>query len=101
MRGAPIEPHGMGGVHVHLKVVPGATRDAIAGLYGDRIRVRVRAAPESGQANEAVLALLAKTLKVPARQVSLVRGPTTPRKTIVVRGLDAATVQHLLLDDRA
>lgn len=84
-------------VHVHLKVVPGASRAGLAGAYGDRLKVRVTAAAESGKANEAVLALLAQALGIPSQQLTLVRGASAPRKTIAVTGLGVADVRARLL----
>ena len=46
------------GLHLRLKVVPGASRDAVAGPLGDRLKVRVAVAPEDGKANRAVCALV-------------------------------------------
>jgi len=101
---APIEDRSAGGgrplVHVHLKVVPGAARDAVVGAYGDRIKVRVTAPPESGRANKAVLALLAATLGVPLQDLVLVRGASSPQKTVAVAGLDAAAVTRRLAGTR-
>ena len=84
-------------VHVHLKVVPGASRAGLAGLYGDRLKLRVTAAPESGKANKAVLAFLAETLGVPRADLELIRGTAMPLKTIAVRGLARADVERRLI----
>ena len=83
-------------VHLHLKVVPGASRDALAGAYGQRLKVRVRAPAESGRANRAVLALLADALGVRAQDLAIVRGATAPHKTVALTGLDAATAASRL-----
>jgi len=72
------------GCLVRLKVVPGSSRDAIGGLLGDRIKVKVAAAAESGKANKAVCDLLARTLGVKARDVEIVSGQTSPEKLVRV-----------------
>ena len=84
-------------VHVHLKVVPGASRAGLAGLYGDRLKVRVTAPAESGKANKAVLALLAEALGVAVQQLRVVRGASNPLKTVAVAGVDVADVERRLL----
>ncbi len=76
-----------GGVEIKVKVVPGASRDRIAGLLGDALKVQISAPPERGRANKAVADLLAKKLDVSAREVSLVRGATSPRKVFHVEGV--------------
>ena len=77
-------------LHLHVKVVPGASRPALAGAYGDRLKIRVTAPAESGKANRAVLALLAEVLDVPRRDVQLLRGGSTPLKTLRVEGVGRA-----------
>ena len=43
-----------------LKFVPGSSRDEIVGWLGDSLKVKVKAPPEKGRANETVIALLAE-----------------------------------------
>ncbi len=80
-----------------IKAVPGASRDRIAGLYGDALKVQVSAPPEGGKANVRLCALLAAALGVPQRDVRVVHGASSARKVIAVSGLDAATVLQRLL----
>ena len=84
------------GTLIEVKVVPGASRSRIAGEYGDGIRVQVAAAPERGKANEALTELLAEKLGVAHRDVTVVRGMTSPRKTVLVAGVAPAEVQRRL-----
>jgi hypothetical protein len=83
-------------VHVHVKVVPGASRDMLVGPHGDRLKVKVAAPPEGGRANEAVIRLLAGALRVDRRSVRLIRGHTAALKSFEIRGLSADAVGRLL-----
>lgn len=74
-------------LRLRVKAVPGARADAIAGVLGDRLKVRVSAAPEGGKANAAIGRLLAGRLGVPERDVRLVSGATSPAKVFEVSGL--------------
>jgi uncharacterized protein len=69
-----------------VKVIPGASRDRIVGKYGDAIKVQVAAAPERGRANDAVIALFAKTLAIKPSQIQIIAGHTNPRKTLQITG---------------
>ena len=69
---------------VSLKVVPGARRDQIAGVLGERLKVRVAAPPEGGKANRAVCRLLAGALGVRESEVEIVAGHSGPEKTVRV-----------------
>jgi len=67
---------------IRVKAVPGASRDEIAGVLGDRLKIRISAPPEGGKANKAICRLLAKRLGVPPRDVSLERGEGKPEKRV-------------------
>jgi len=79
-----------------VKVVPGSRKNAVAGMLGERLKIRVAAPPEDGKANRAVCALLAEQLGVRERDVTVVAGHSAPEKTIRVAGLDAATARARL-----
>lgn len=85
-----------GGAQFAVKAVPGSSRDRIQGLYGGALKIAVAAPPERGKANEAICALLATALGVPERNVSVVAGGTSPRKTVRVVGLSADDVRKKL-----
>ncbi|MEE1610724.1 DUF167 family protein [Microvirga sp. CF3016] len=79
------------GLDIRVRVTPRGGRDAIDGVEALSdgkavLKVRVRAAPEDGAANEAVRRLLAKALKRPASAVSLETGATARLKTFLVSG---------------
>ena len=77
------------GLQLRLKVVPGASRNQLAGILGDRLKVRVAAPPEAGKANAAVLALLGQWLG--RTDLEVVAGHTSPAKTIFIPGCAALT----------
>lgn len=79
-----------------IKVVPGASRDAIAGWLGDALKVRVSAPPEKGRANAALLRLLAAALGVPESSLAITAGATSARKTVEIEGLDPERVRRRL-----
>ena len=81
---------------VSIKVVPGASRDRVAGRLGDALKVQVSAPPEGGKANKAVTELLAGVLGVRANQVRVVKGHTQSRKVVQVDGLGQADVDARL-----
>lgn len=83
-------------MRLRLRVVPGAKRDAFVGRFGDGWKVRVAAPPERGAANRAVVALLARTLRVPERAVTLVSGETTRDKIVELSGIDAGELDGRL-----
>jgi uncharacterized protein (TIGR00251 family) len=85
-----------GAVVVEVKVVPNSSREMIAGLLGDRLKIKVAPPPEDGKANRAVEELLARTLGVAASQVTVVAGHMRPQKTVRIVGVAAAVVRAKL-----
>jgi uncharacterized protein len=86
------KPDGDDGILIRVKAVPGASRDAIAGVLGDRLKVRTSAAPEGGKANKAICKLLARALDLKPAQIELHNGHTNPEKMIRI---DGCTIEHL------
>lgn len=64
-----------------LRVTPGARSEGIEVVEG-RVMVKVRAKPQDGEANEAVLGLLARALGVAASRVEMLRGATGRDKLV-------------------
>ncbi len=97
MRRPPTQPAFVrpigGGIELALKVVPSASRSEIAGTLGDRLKVRVAAPAEKGQANRAVVALLREWLG--ARRVEIVAGRSRADKTARVEGLSGLDERQL------
>lgn len=82
--------------NLSVKVVPGASRNRIAGKLGDALKVQVAAAPERGKANQAVIALLAEALGVKPAQIELIAGQTQPRKTFRISGMEQQALDEKL-----
>ena len=72
---------------LRVKVVPKASRDEIVGWLGDALKVSVSAPPVRGQANDAVVALLAEALGLPRARIRVVAGASTARKTVEIEDL--------------
>jgi uncharacterized protein len=81
----------LGGVTLTVRLTPKGGRDAIDGIetMSDNravLKIRVRAAPSEGEANAALIKLIAKAVGVPPRDVSLVAGATARIKRLVISG---------------
>lgn len=74
------------GVVLSIHLTPRASRDAVDGLHGDALKVKIKAPPVDGKANAYLLAFLAEQLGVAKSSVSLERGETSREKTVLVRG---------------
>lgn len=87
-----------------IKLTPGASADRVDGWGVDAdgravLKVRVRARPVEGEANEALIKLLAKALDVPRSAVVLARGGQSRLKMIAIDGLDDEAIRTRLSAD--
>ena len=75
------------GLSLFVRVTPRSSKDAIEGVTVDaagdaRLAVRLRAVPEDGKANKALVALLAKSWKIPKSAITIAAGETQRQKTL-------------------
>lgn len=83
-----------------MRLTPRGGRDAIEGAVtlGDGtvvLKARVRAAPENGEANAALMNVLAKWLQTPIGRLELIHGATARIKTVAVRGSAREIIRRL------
>lgn len=67
-----------------IKVQPRASKDELAEVLGESLKVRITAPPVDGEANKHLIAFLAKLFKVSKSQVTLISGETGRDKRLRV-----------------
>lgn len=83
-----------------VRLTPGASREEVAGRWTDEkgadwLCARVRAVPEKGKANAALVALLAKALDWPRSAIFLESGDTNRLKRLRIKGGgEALALEH-------
>lgn len=85
----------MGRVTVHI--VPRARRTAVAGQYGDAIKIRVAAPPVDGAANAELVRFIAEGLGIPTARVTIATGAGGRRKSVTVDGVASPALKSRLL----
>jgi uncharacterized protein YggU (UPF0235/DUF167 family) len=73
-----------GRVHFAVRLIPRASRPALAGVREGVLQVRVTAAPVNSAANRALLELVAKTLRIGPTTIRIESGATSSRKRLSV-----------------
>ena len=76
------------GCVITVKVTPRAKCSQISGAEMEWLRVRLQAPPVDNKANIALIALLAKTFKLPKSSVEIITGETARLKRCRLHGLD-------------
>ena len=84
------------GTILRVRAVPRASRNEIAGVQDDALRVRLQAPPVDGKANKALLRFLADTLDVPPTSLALLAGETGRHKRVFIPGLTEGQVRDRL-----
>lgn len=77
-------------------MVPGSSRNGIAGWLGETLKVRVTARPERGKANAAVEQVLAAALGLPGNCTRVIAGKSSARKVVEISGLSESEVYRRL-----
>src|SRR3954465_10855657 len=85
-----------GALTFEVRVVPRASRSAVAGEHGGALKVRVAAPPVEGAANEELTRLLAKAFGVAARDVEVLSGHASKTKRVRVNGAKASALLMLV-----
>jgi uncharacterized protein (TIGR00251 family) len=77
--------------------MPRAGRSGFAGWRDGSLIVKLAAAPVDGAANDELIALLAKTLRLPKRAITIVSGERARTKRIRIAGIDREQALALLV----
>ncbi len=84
---------------VDVAVSPGAKSDAVRGDREGAVRIALKERARAGRANEALVEFLAAKLGVAKRDVQIVRGKSSRRKTVAVAGSTPEKVRRGLAVD--
>lgn len=69
-------------LEIHLQ--PNATKNAIVGRHGDKLKISVTAQPIEDKANQELIKFIAQFLNLPKSQINLVKGKQNRNKLIAV-----------------
>ena len=81
---------------ISVRVTPRSSRDEIGGWQDGALRVRLRAPPVEGRANDGICRLLAARLGLPPTAITVERGASSRTKAVRIEGLDLDEVRARL-----
>lgn len=84
------------GVIMSVKASAGSRKNEIRGVVDGQLKVCVTVVAEKGQANKAIVSLLAKQFKLSKSDVVIVAGQTSSSKKILCRGISAKKIRELV-----
>ena len=82
---------------ITIKVIPKAHRSEIVGWEGDVLKIRLKAVPEKGEANDELIAFLADHFKMSKSQVVIVRGHQSRLKHVKIGKLSLEELKDKIL----
>ena len=88
------------GVELLVLVQPRASRSKVVGEHDGRLKIALAAPPVDGEANAALIELLAGLFNVRKSDVTLLEGQTGRRKRVQVVGLDADRARAVISTGR-
>jgi hypothetical protein len=84
------------GCTLAVRAHPGARKNAVTGIHAEAVKIALTAPPVDGKANEALVAFLAETLRLPRARIAIVAGVTSRAKMVRITGKSAAEVAAAL-----
>lgn len=70
---------------IKFLVKPNSSKNSIAGVFGDMIKVKICASPEKGKANKELLEYLSTILKIPKIDIDIIHGRFSNIKEIQIK----------------
>ena len=87
---APLTRRGDGALSLEVHVKPRSSRERVLGIRDGRLEIALTSPPVDGEANAALVALLARTLGVPRANVRIEHGEQGRRKLLRIEGATLA-----------
>ncbi|MFC1489527.1 DUF167 domain-containing protein [Thermodesulfobacteriota bacterium] len=79
------------GVKFKVFVQPRSSKNMIAGLHGDALKIRLTAPPVDNAANKMCIQFLSKSLQVSKSSIEIISGHTSRTKMVLLRYMDEKT----------
>ena len=75
-----------------IHVQPRASRTEVVGWHGDAVKIRLKAPPVDGAANEELIRFLSKAIGVSRQDIQITSGHTARRKRVSIHDVDQTEV---------
>ncbi len=89
------------GVIIRIHVAPKSAKNEVAGIQGDAVKLKITAPPAEGQANAACIGFLSDLLGVRKKQVTIVSGHKSRKKTVAIEGIRKRDIEALVSGSEA
>jgi len=76
-----------GGVRIEVRVQPRSSRNQVVGEQNEALKIKLTAPPVEGEANAALVDFLSNYLKLPRKDIKLIKGETSRHKIVEIIGI--------------
>ncbi len=77
------------GVLIEVKVEPRSSKKGLSGIMENVLKVKLTAPPVEGEANEQLIEVIAELTGVRKSDIRIVRGLSSKRKVVEIRGIES------------
>ncbi|MBT5472324.1 MAG: DUF167 domain-containing protein [Nitrospina sp.] len=84
------------GIRFSAIIQPRSSKNEVAGIYNEALKIRLTSPPVDGAANKACMRFVAKWLEISPSEVSIIKGLSSKNKTIEVTGLTEKKFHEIL-----
>ncbi len=70
-------------IYLKIKAQPNSSKNKIAGLYADSLKINIKAPAVEGAANKELIKFLSKQFKVPKSDITI-KGETSKQKIVIL-----------------
>lgn len=79
--------------NLSVYVLPRSSRSEIVGMHGNALKIKLKAPPVDGRANEELIRFLAKKLKIPKSNIKILKGQNQKNKIVSIAGCNVNDLQ--------
>ena len=70
-------------VVINVKAQPNSSKNKIAGIYGDALKINIKAPAVEGAANKELIKFISKEFKIPKSDITI-KGETSKKKQLIL-----------------
>jgi uncharacterized protein (TIGR00251 family) len=77
------------GIRIEVKVEPRSSKKGLAGVLGNKLKVKLTSPPVDGEANEQLVEVLAEAFGIKKAAVKIIRGQSSKNKVVELTGISS------------
>lgn len=87
------------GIILNLKIIPNSSKNEIAGILNNFIKIKINASPEKGKANDELLSFLSKKFNIKKADIRILKGEKSREKKVLINCFDINKIEKVLLNE--